>query len=142
MDMGCTHHWVIAPPDGREPLPGRCRRCGAERSFRATLTDDEETAAYLVLQTRSLSDGRSTVDSVRRAAAIMRQKWASRPISDSLVRRLCQVLRRHGALEVEEMAAYAPCMLERAARAVRERPEFILLDDGRVALAEWEAGDE
>lgn len=44
MDMGCTHHWVIAPPDGREPLPGRCRRCGAERSFRSAAPESDDLA--------------------------------------------------------------------------------------------------
>lgn len=31
----CTHHWIIAGPEGPEST-GRCRRCGAERIFQNT----------------------------------------------------------------------------------------------------------
>ena len=34
----CTSHiFLIPPPDGRELLPGRCRRCGLVREFKATV---------------------------------------------------------------------------------------------------------
>ena len=34
--MTCTHLFVIPPPDGRELLPGRCRKCGQVREFKAS----------------------------------------------------------------------------------------------------------
>ncbi len=30
----CTHHFVIAEPNGTDELPGICKRCGAEKVFR------------------------------------------------------------------------------------------------------------
>ena len=36
----CTHHWLLGQPqDGL--VPGRCRNCGAERSFPAYLDEYE-----------------------------------------------------------------------------------------------------
>ena len=37
----CVHWWVIESPDGRHLLPGKCKKCGAERDdFPATSDDD------------------------------------------------------------------------------------------------------
>ena len=35
--IDCAHIFVIPQPDGRELLPGRCRRCGLVREFKATV---------------------------------------------------------------------------------------------------------
>ncbi len=34
--LACTHHWVIATPDGPVST-GRCRLCGGEREFRNSI---------------------------------------------------------------------------------------------------------
>jgi hypothetical protein len=31
-EPGCTHHWLIEPPNGPESF-GQCRNCGERRSF-------------------------------------------------------------------------------------------------------------
>ena len=29
----CIHHWLIEPASGPGGSPGKCRKCGSERSF-------------------------------------------------------------------------------------------------------------
>ena len=33
---GCTHHWVIDPPNGAVSI-GHCRKCGEDREFRNSI---------------------------------------------------------------------------------------------------------
>lgn len=36
----CVHHWAVASPEpGVKALPATCRKCGAERAFRAPTED-------------------------------------------------------------------------------------------------------
>ena len=36
----CLHHWLIPMPHGVQELEGRCKKCGATRTFPAWLEDD------------------------------------------------------------------------------------------------------
>ena len=35
----CVHHWIIKRPDG-PTSEGRCKRCGAKKSFANTIIDN------------------------------------------------------------------------------------------------------
>ena len=35
--LSCVHWWSIETPDGSTWLPGKCKRCGENKKFRATL---------------------------------------------------------------------------------------------------------
>lgn len=131
----CVHHWIIATPDGREQLPARCRRCGAERTYRATLLDEDEALALTLFGSSRLKKD-VMLDRVRQVKKMASARHASVPVSEKLVQRMRQVLRRHGPLTPDEIAEYVPCHPARAERAARERPEFRLCADGLVELAE------
>jgi hypothetical protein len=44
-DAPCVHHYLVAAPTGSILLRGRCKKCGAERLFRADGGMEEELAA-------------------------------------------------------------------------------------------------
>jgi len=42
---GCTHHWVLEPPDGPECL-GTCKKCGETRTYSNTYVADRERPRF------------------------------------------------------------------------------------------------
>lgn len=48
--LNCTHRWVLGQP-GNGIVPGRCRLCGAERDYPASLEDLDRWYASAELRT-------------------------------------------------------------------------------------------
>jgi hypothetical protein len=41
----CVHHWVLSAPD-EESVQGRCKRCGATRSYPSSVEGASREGAY------------------------------------------------------------------------------------------------
>lgn len=49
MPRKCAHHDVIATPDGKPFVEAVCKLCGRRKSYRASLTPDQERLMHFKL---------------------------------------------------------------------------------------------
>lgn len=54
---GGTHHYLLEEASGKPEIPGRCKKCGHERTWKASLDIDAENAQWQTNKLRHLFTG-------------------------------------------------------------------------------------